>query len=190
MQVNSLGLVSMPGLLLGDNPLGYAQLAPVLLRCFAHWEHEAGVEGIGGIPIFQFFRLAFVSLDMSAAMLQAELCRSVAAQLEGALSIGVLLPASGAPGSTYMQFDSPPSTIAERDVQLVNYWHAGQVESRRHAGMPWSCTFDGTRIGSKSVLACAFMFPTNIAFWSPIQETGLAAETKQQRSSNEASAKQ
>lgn len=52
----------------------------------------------------------------------------------------------------------------------ANYWLTGQKEALAHLSSPWSCSFDGTRVGGHSVIACVFVFPTNRASWAPIQD--------------------
>ena len=185
LQVSSAGLVDMPHQLAGDNPIGRAQLAPALLRVFQAWFASQPLMALASMPVAFLFRHLFASTADDDVRLQAEVCRAVALQIESAVGIGVLAGAGGA-DSTGLSFNQPLAAAGDKDVQLVNYWLAGQRQARCHRSMPWSCSFDGTRVGGKPILACCFVFPTNIAFWAPPQ-VGVCESSMQQRETSTAS---
>ena len=97
----------------------------------------------------------------------SELQRQVAAGI--AQAVDTHLAASLAGKASGIELQGQPRQVAS-EVRAINYWAAGQKCAQRHLQYSWSCAFDGTRVGGRSVLATCFCFPTNYALWVPMQE--------------------
>lgn len=161
--VSGDGFVKFPPALF-DLPLSAVALARPLINCFNHDSGE---------PSSKFFQNMFNVKGINE--LERQVVWGISIALEAQLGVACV-PQVGLPKSesqATLRFVEARQGIAadlSRDVRLVNYWMTGQQESRRHLGVPWSCSFDGTRVGGHSVLATCFVFPSNRAFWAPIQE--------------------
>lgn len=124
------------------------------------------------MPLADFFAASFDQRDMS--QLQLQLAWDIARTLELRLGKGgVTLAPDMVPSTiTLTDFTTECGAVTVREQTLVNRWLAGQECGARHKNLPWSCTFDGTRVGGHSVSTMCIVYPSNYACWAPLQDRG------------------
>lgn len=169
LYVDADGAVRFPPALVSDSVVAESELGNLLLQCF---------EGNGAVPdsvpLLVLFSRIFYSKRITE--LQRQVCWGIAQVIERQLGVSCVRssPAEVSTAGSMLHLTGDANggcqKLWSKDVLSANYWLAGQKEALAHLSSPWSCSFDGTRVGGHSVLACAFVFPTNRAFWAPIQD--------------------
>lgn len=160
-------ILKFPVALIENDAVRASELGASLLRCFQ--------AGFLDTPLLDFVKACFCTTGVNELQRQLAWSLAVAVEVQLGVACHPCAIAQDMQGEARLHMEDKTDNGREqgklRDIRLVNYWRAGQQEAKRHQHLPWSMSFDGTRVGGRSVLASVMGFPTNRAFWAPILAT-------------------
>lgn len=124
------------------------------------------------VLLILLFARSFRSKGASA--LQRQLCYEIGRRLESCLGLsrvpdGSSQQPSECGGIWIEEAAGAQGLDIAKSAFATDYWQRGQEVAQWHVSMPWSGTFDGTRVGGRSVQAMCLVFPSNVAVWAPVQ---------------------
>ena len=135
-----------------------SDLGDTLLQCFLGYNFQGG-----RLPMLTFLQRLYAKQKAANIALQRQVCWCLGMVVEAQL----LSEKQNSPRTAGLRSTSVQELSDE--LWSFNYWEAGQKAAKLHLHMPWSCSFDGTRVGGHHVLACMLAFPINVATWAPVQ---------------------